>query len=154
MFLEIFFNVSIILTVYTLVNIGQAYSATLMSRSSSSYNGKIYLHLESNHFCLMTDKKNYTNSYKCIYCSKLFTRHYEMTRHRLGCSTGTKFIYPWGKYKVSNTIFDKLASFGTKLMVHVGVPGGRSDFLTCFTVIDSEIVIILHVLRHIDTKTC
>ena len=63
------FSVYIILTVYTLVNIGQANSATLLSRSPSSYNEKIYLHLESNHFCLITDVKNYTNSYKCIYCS-------------------------------------------------------------------------------------
>ena len=82
-FLEIFssFSVSIILSVYTLVNIEQAYSATLLSLSSSSYNEKIYLHLEINHFCLITDIKNYTNSYKCIYCSKLFTHHYEMTQH-------------------------------------------------------------------------
>ena len=116
-FFERLFQVSV--SVYTLVNIGQVYSATLLSRSSVSYNEKIYLHLEGNHFCLITDIKNYTNSYKCIYCSKLFTHRYEMTQHMLGCSTETKFIYPWGEYKVSDTIFDRLASFGINVPQHM-----------------------------------
>ena len=70
-FVERLFKIS--LSVYTLVKGEEGYSATLLSRTSSRCNETIYLHFENNHFCLITDLKNYTNSYKFVYCSKLLT---------------------------------------------------------------------------------
>lgn len=86
--------------------------AYLVSRSSTKFKEKIYLHLQNDHFSWVKNLNLYTKSYKCEYCSKLLRCLRDLNNHVLSCSTDTKVVYPAGVYLPPKDVFEKLDELG------------------------------------------
>ena len=110
---ERLFSVSI--SVYTLDNCQSDRIARLVSRSTTTHREKMNLHLEGNHFCLIKNIRLYCKSYRCNWCSKLCKTVTALKTHTMSCCGNTKYIYPWGEYRVPNTIFEKLDDIGVSV---------------------------------------
>ena len=88
------------------------HQAELIVRSSMPHVELLNLHLQDNHFCLITDTKLYCRSYRCAFCEKLVKSVNLLTKHSLHCSPGAKLVYPNGVYKPSESLFSRLADVG------------------------------------------
>ena len=125
--IERIFQTSI--TVFTLDNTNESQAiAKLISRSSTNYPEKIYLHLQQNHFSWIKNLKLYTKSYKCEYCHKLLTTYNSLKNHTLSCSSLTKKVYPSGAYEPPKTLFDKLDQIG----IHVDASRRHYPYFAVF----------------------
>lgn len=112
--IERLFNLSI--TVYSLQELGDGeMCACLISRPSTKYKEKLYLHLQDNHFSWIKNLQGYTKSFKCIYCSKLFRSNRNMNIHSSSCTNSTKLIYPSGAFSPPKSLFEKLSDIGIEV---------------------------------------
>ena len=109
--IERLFSISV--TVYTFDD--EQDTARLVLRSTTNNREKLNLHLEGNHFCLITNLRLYCKSYKCNWCSKLCKTITALKSHTMSCCGNTKYIYPWGEYRSPETIFEKLEAIGVSV---------------------------------------
>ena len=86
--------------------------ATCERKSEGNYEENLYLHLQGNHFCFITNIDLYSKSYRCETCDKLFTTLTALRRHSNTCSNETWYKYPAGEFKTTTNIFDRLHCVG------------------------------------------
>ena len=112
--LERLFDISV--TVYRMVTGGNGkHQAELVVRSGSTRKEVLNLHLQENHFCLITNIEMYCKNYKCQFCPKILKSMTLLNQHVASCSPGPTLIYPNGVYKPTEALFDRLAAAGIEV---------------------------------------
>ena len=65
------------------------------------------------HVCYITNMTAFFQRYKCLTCSKFFTKSGNMLRHmRRDCTESVRNVYPGKVYNLSQTMFEKLEELG------------------------------------------
>ena len=85
---------------------------TVHYKSQSSFSDTLYLDMQGNHLSYVKDIDNYAKRYQCPRCDRLFKRYYYLKRHYSVCSKVTKYKFPGGFHKTSQTVFQELEKYG------------------------------------------
>ena len=85
---------------------------TVHYKSQSSFSDTLYLDMQGNHLSYVKDIDNYAKRYQCPRCDRLFKRYYHLKRHYSVCSKVTKYKFPGGFHKTSQTVFQELEKYG------------------------------------------
>lgn len=85
-------------------------------RSLGLYNDTCHLLQVGKHVCYIVDLQSLFKRYKCMRCSKFFTRQSNLHRHvSANCTEKVRNIYPGKVYNLQQTIFEKLDDIGIYL---------------------------------------
>ena len=78
------------------------------------YNNTVGLLRYNNHICYVSNINAVLQAFRCPYCDAFFNRTSNLERHLTTCSERVKNVYPRNAYRIRETIFDMLDSFGIK----------------------------------------
>lgn len=84
----------------------------VIRRSLNTHPDTVHLNLYESHFSLITDLNQYTKTWRCPSCSKLYALRRDFERHLPVCCNVSKSVYPGGPYRMKPTIFEQLADEG------------------------------------------
>ena len=86
----------------------------LARQSVQKYENTVRLLRYNNHICYVRNINAVFQSFRCPNCDTFFNRIFNLERHLFTCSERVKNVYPRNVYKIRETLFDKLDSFGIK----------------------------------------
>ena len=86
----------------------------LARRSVQKHEKTVRLLRWNNHICYVNNIDAVFQSLRCPNCDTFFSRTFNLERHLTTCSERVKNIYPRNKYRIWETLSDKLNSFGIK----------------------------------------
>lgn len=114
---ESFFKVN--MEVYSLEEDGLARS---IYKSRGLQETTMYVNMYENHLSYIRDFSMYAQKYQCKSCDRHFDHAGHLHRHQRACSNQTKFVYPGGFYRPTESIFERLNEFG------INVPDDQRTF--------------------------
>ena len=86
----------------------------LARRRVQKYENTVRLLRYNNHTCYVNNFNAVFQSFRCPNCDTVLNRTFNLERHLTTCSEPVKNVYPRNVYQISETLFDKLDSFGIK----------------------------------------
>ena len=89
--------------------------AELVRRSPYSYEDTVYLNLYRNHYSYIKDLDQYSHSFACQKCSKLWSSPWMLHRHERTCEANVQYRFPGGVYHTPQTVFEKLDDAGIEV---------------------------------------
>ena len=84
----------------------------LARRSVQKYENTVRLLRYNNHICYVNNINAVLQSFRCPNCDTFFNRTFNLERHLTTRSERVNSVYPRNVYKIQETLFDKLDSFG------------------------------------------
>ena len=105
-------------------------------RTTSRHPDTIYLNLYEHHLSYILDFKAYAKKFRCSTCSRHFPQMSGLVKRMRVCLSVTKFKFPGGHYKASNTVFDE--------MEKLGIVVEEDRFFPWFAVYDFEAMLMDH----------
>ena len=75
----------------------------------------MYMNLYKNHFSYINNFEKYAKRYQCHNCDRTFNHTGNLKRHIKSCCTDIEEVYPGGKFKTNDTIFERLEKVGIKV---------------------------------------
>ena len=83
-------------------------------RSMQKYDNTLRLLRYINRVCYVSNTNAVFQCFRCPNCDTFSSRTFKLERHLTTCSERVKNIYPCNIYKIQETFFHKLDSFGIK----------------------------------------
>ena len=103
----------------------------LATRCEWKYGNTVRLLRYNNHICYVNNINAIFQSFRCPNCDTFFNRTFNLERQLTTCSERAKHFYPRNVYKIRETLFDKLDSFGFKYT-------SEQNFFTNLAIFDFE----------------